>query len=335
MNPIGPPTFAPGSLGALSDVSDDLKRFESIELVTELLRRYSGCGLEVTNPHVFGQLAHALVLRTDVHGNRFSRERLVNQCRTMRTLDFDPHRKTVVELGSGGLNPFARLMVFYLFGARQCIAVDLEGIRDFEGAAVAMWQTAQWILASPQSFSLPGWDRDRMRILADAEVADFERLRHGDLTAAFDVGFQFIRCNADFIPLHNCAVDLVISTSFLEHVPSANRTVEEIARITRGGGQGFHAIDGVDHRHYRGAAGMLDFLEIETDDALVFGCNRVRPLQFPEIFDAAGFDVLRIHELAPVDHTERPSTLASRFAGLDAKTLRFARAHLTLRRRNT
>ena len=63
------------------------------------------------------------------------------------------------------------------------------------------------------------------------------------------------------------------------------------------GGRGVHSIDGIDHRNYQNTGvHRLKFLEERTADSIVYECNRIRPRQFPPIFERHGFEVHQVSE---------------------------------------
>ena len=77
--------------------------------------------------------------------------------------------------------------------------------------------------------------------------------------------------------------------------------------MTRTGGIGIHGIDSSDHRRYEDPKiSALDYLCLEPESSYFFlglddrpevghFMNRIRPTQYPEIFERHGFEVLKFN----------------------------------------
>lgn len=121
------------------------------------------------------------------------------------------------------------------------------------------------------------------------------KLFHGDPSGLDEGRLTFRQGSACDTGLADGEADIVLSDSFFEHVDDAEQAVGELARITKSGGLGTHSIDGSDHRHYADQSlHPLEFLTIDTEEALVYRCNRIRPLQYAEIFGRHGFEVVEV-----------------------------------------
>jgi SAM-dependent methyltransferase len=105
-----------------------------------------------------------------------------------------------------------------------------------------------------------------------------------------------------FTPLENLegiedgSVDVVFSNAVLEHVVSPQNSFQQLARITRASGYGFHQVDFRDHRDMKRP---LEFLLMEDNKfAREFEkchgeCgNRWRHWEYLALFSRAGFEVL-------------------------------------------
>jgi hypothetical protein len=98
---------------------------------------------------------------------------------------------------------------------------------------------------------------------------------------------------------------------------------------------GSHAIDGMDHRHYGSPAiAPLEFLTEESEERLLHECNRLRPLQFVEMFERHGFEVLEVQRHRSIDI---PAPLRERMVdpwrSLPTEVLEVIHAHLVVRKR--
>ena len=110
--------------------------------------------------------------------------------------------------------------------------------------------------------------------------ADRLRMHRGGLEAVEDIA--------------DGSIDITYSNATLEHIADVRRAIDGLARITRRGGVGFHQTDFRDHRTLDRPLEFLTCEEAEFQTILeecAWSCgNRVRPCEFLEAFDRAGFD---------------------------------------------
>jgi SAM-dependent methyltransferase len=89
-------------------------------------------------------------------------------------------------------------------------------------------------------------------------------------------------------------IDISYSNATMEHLRNASRAIEQLSRVTRAGGVGFHQIDLRDHRDFDRP---LEYLTL-TEDALNelmderdYSCgNALRYTDFEQLFEQHGFD---------------------------------------------
>jgi SAM-dependent methyltransferase len=301
----GTSTSPAGVLNPVTGIcAPELSRFSSAELGAELLRRLrsgdSGFADMGSLSESFSTLAHEIEHRLDLPGNRLSRRKLrdhlANSCRVLLRDRIPVEGMTVVELGCGSLHPLGVVFQFVILGAAAGIGVDLDTPQSLQISARALAHAAALALMGPDLLFdfVPGLTREA--ILRNLHGIDLPRLWHGDI-GGVGSRLRILQASADATGLTDGSVDLVTSTSFLEHVRDAAATLREIARVTRCGGRGAHSIDGADHRSYSDQRiGPLDFLCIPSTAPIVHECNRIRPLEFVSLFEAHGFRV---------DHVER------------------------------
>lgn len=109
--------------------------------------------------------------------------------------------------------------------------------------------------------------------------------------AAMKVGME----NIHEVP--DSSVDVTYSNATFEHLTDPARAIQELARVTRPGGLGFHQIDFRDHRNFERP---LEYLTISPQNselqlkrmAWTFG-NGVRSTEFEAMFRAAGFRIVQ------------------------------------------
>ena len=95
-----------------------------------------------------------------------------------------------------------------------------------------------------------------------------------------------------------------------------------------------HVIDGIEHRSYsQPDISPLAFLEEESSEKLIFGCNRIRPTEYVELFEEEGFEVVEFRPsgLLNVSADER-SSMQDRFSRMSLPDLEIGRATFFLRR---
>jgi SAM-dependent methyltransferase len=297
---------APGSGGWLDHASrrSDLNL---PELIAELQSAVTTLD-DLSEPAQIGMLLGGLCAeldgRLDVHSNRFSR------CRSKELASwFAGHPAmnhellrggTFVELGCGGKNPLSSLAILVAAGAQRGIGVDLD--RLDEGVAMrALARTVIELIAAPDLYLAPYPIRGE-EVRGRFEALDLEALFAGRAEGLGDSGLSYRQVAADATGIETGTVSGIASRSFLEHVPDPDAVIAEMARTCRAGAVGSHAIDGMGHRHYGSPAiAPLESLTEESEERLLHECNRLRPLQFVEIFERHGFEVLEVQRHRSID----------------------------------
>jgi SAM-dependent methyltransferase len=287
------------------------------DLCVELLARLSTGEVVASDRDlvVAGQLQDRLDVATDVHLNRFSRQRLVDTTHAIFAQHAPEtfHDATVVDLGCGSLNPFSFGFLCLLLGARRAYAVDLEPVQDERRAVRALTHVAGWLLTDA---------RGLIGRAVDPEGMPGDRLR-------------YLRESTEALSLADGEADFVSSVSLLEHVDDIDSTLASLTRITKVGGVGHHVVDFVDHRLYGGQVDHpLAFLTIDSPERLVHGCNRLRLGQLRSAFDRHGFTVERVEPCRtdPVTDADR-LTFAEPFRSMTLDDLSMTCARFFVRRR--
>lgn len=339
-----------GSLRGAEMRRSSIKSFSADELAAELhLRSIPTDGLatellvrarngDLCEPQLTGDLQMAYELGGDQHGNRFSRRRLRDFFSNTYPFEgcenLELEGATVMEIGCGSENPLALLMVFALLGARRCIGVDLDEPYGGNNRMVrGMARAASYLLLDPR-LVVGSYPITREQVAANAAEFDLRQLYWGHPAGVPAGRLQHLRKSLYDLDLP-AEVDLTFSVSFLEHIPDVDKAVGVLARITKPGGFGIHGIDGTDHRRYNHPEiGPLQFLCEDTDAALVHGSNRLRPLQFVDVFEAHGFEVLEVRPETPIEVTdELRSSLAERFRSIPEEVLQWGSARIFVRRK--
>ncbi|MCR9245418.1 MAG: class I SAM-dependent methyltransferase [bacterium] len=285
---------------------------------------------------LLGTMCARIESRLDIHPNRFSRQKTSMLARILSKHPAITWERflggTFVDLGSGGLNPLASMVVLLAAGAGRCYCIDLDEL-DTEVALRGLARTAMELIAEPATY-LPRGLVTGEQVRENLAGLDVLRLERGELAALNGFPLEFRNCSADATGLLTASVDGITSNSFLEHVPDPDAIVAEMARISKSGAIGWHGIDGVDHRSYAQAVGPLDFLRVESSEPLVYQCNRVRPLEFVNRFEEHGFEVLEQEVVRTVGVTNADrARMAEPWRSMPKEHLEVVGLRLSTRRR--
>ena len=287
------------------------------DLVAEIDARL-GTGHLVDKLHTadwLTRLAMRIEVRTDRFDNRLSCSNLVGQ---MAWLLSHPHWSLAtlrdsefLELGCGNLNPYARCIAAIAVGARRAVAIDLDAIGEPFVAARAALQALQWLHTDPEAI-LPGLGLSPEIVGPRFAGVDMRRLAIGDPAGLPAELVAYENRDVSRLAHADASVGASLSSAFLEHVPDLDQTLREMARVTRRGGIGTHNIDASDHRAYSDeATHPLEFLTVESNEALVAGSNRLRIFEIHAAFEANGFQVVGT---MPHTRTDVPPDIRRRLA---------------------
>lgn len=270
------------------------------ELTSEALARAKGGDFGASEEAILlalelnGELEQSL----DLHNNRFSLRRYRDLFDSFYRYVGPPapplEAATIVDLGCGSLNPFGFLFVLLMLGARRGIAIDLETIHDWPRAANALAEVAATLLIAPDRI-VGETPAPIAQLLKNITAFDLAKLRAGDRTGIDPARLVYRRESVHSLSLDTGEADLIISNAFFEHIPAVESAIAELARVTRPGGMGVHVIDCSDHRRYHDARiHPLQFLTESHEGPLAHGSNRLRPVEFAELFERNGFEVINM-----------------------------------------
>jgi SAM-dependent methyltransferase len=243
---------------------------------------------------VFRALSDVLEQLLDVPGNRFSLAQqrayfaFVERC--MRHHNVPLRGAVYVDAGCGSANPYGRMFTHLMGGAKRGYCIDLDPVQNISAALKALARLASSVIVAPKSvFEFhPLTSREVFENIADF---DLEKLARG--TGGLSDRLQLLNRSAAETGLPDASVDVVVSNSFLEHVPDANAVIAEFARITKPGGFAMHGIDCRDHRWYgQPMIHEVEFLTVESSDPIVFESNRLRMMDFERCFADHGFTII-------------------------------------------
>lgn len=336
------PQSAPGGIQGNPGESDKRRTDLPLpELINELRVAIGEGPPLAVSPQVsrlLGTLLAELELGLNVHGNRFSRIKQTVQFNQIRNHpDFTPELVqggAFVELGCGGLNPLANSLILIALGASEGIAIDMEPVKSVILAARALFKIAIELIAEP-SIYLGDFQITREQVRKNLERFDLLALDKGSAAGIDGTGLRFMVAPAESTGLADASIDGLVSASFLEHVSDVDAVFAEMARISRPGAIGSHRIDGIDHRSYQDdSIGLLDFLTEDSDAAIVYSSNRIRPLEFRERFQRHGFEVLQVQTLRKeVVSEEQRAAMVEPFRSMSLEDLGTVRVDFAVRRK--
>jgi SAM-dependent methyltransferase len=295
--------------------NESLQGFSTTELMTELIER-TGCEkLAGSEQEAFLSqvLLEALTRYSDVHLNRHSIRNLANNFRALAQplidLGIPIEGATCMELGCGSITPWALSFALLAKGAKRAIAVDIDPVGDPASACRSLVNVARSIFSDPtQIYGDGAASFSPEKFTESIGGFDLKQLSKGMISGLDNDRLDYRIESVYELSLSKDSIDIVFSNSCLEHVPDADKAIEALAGVTKPGGYGLHIIDCNDHWIY-GVPGTepLDFLKIQSTEALVHGCNRLRPKQYLSLFEGHGFEIITADysQPAPVTEAER------------------------------
>ncbi len=310
------------------------------ELCSELLARIQegSFGADDSSIGLGCELDDALKIVLDVHNNRLSRRRYRDLFGAYYEFLQPPRPAlegaTVVELGCGPINPYGLLFLLLMLGAQRGIAVDLDEIHDEARALKALANLSAMMLIDPQAI-IGDYPITREQMLHNIPSFDLARLHAGDPSGLDSQRLSYRRESVHALSLLDGEVDFMMSNAFLEHLSSVDDAITEIARVMRKDGIGVHTIDGADHRSYGDpTCHPLELLTEATNESIVHGSNRIRPLEFVSLFERHGFEVISFEPFVTreIDANLR-ARLAEPFRSMTDDVLSVIIAKIVVRRR--
>jgi SAM-dependent methyltransferase len=257
-------------------------------------------------------LSDELGTAVDVHSNRFSRTRHFDLF-GMFQHDLGHPRPPIagasyLDLGCGAVNPYGFGTMMCMLGATSCQSMDLETLEDHARALRGVARLIDAVLMDPPRV-VRDYPITRDQILRNLTGIDVSALRRGE-PSGLGGRLGYHQRSAYSTGLADASIDVITSNSFLEHVDDAGALLREMARVTKPGGFSVHAVDGTDHARYaRPEIGPHEFLTDPTP-GIIRGCNRIRPLEFPALFEQHGF---RIQQTIVRDRHPVSDELRARF----------------------
>jgi SAM-dependent methyltransferase len=212
------------------------------------------------------------------------------------------------DLGCGRHSPYGIAAVFYLNGARRCIATDIEDPDDPARAARALYELLIDCLTNPDKWRWSGIGR--MDFLDRIYAFDLEALRAGELAKGLaNVDVEYVQADFCETSIEEDSVDVMASRSVLEHIPDLDAAARNMFKLLKPGGVAFHFVDMADHGIYGPGANRDYWTFLESADWRGH-TNRLRVHEVEAGLAGAGLSVSRVHTQSvpmPADLQERLS----------------------------
>ncbi len=265
--------------------------------IANLLARYlqhKTCeDLYAKQKEVFGHLGALIDLKSQNPLNRYSVQRSSVLLHLLkRHPDFEWNAlqgARCLDVGCGGLNPLGPLSALVCAGAIECVGIDQDELADPSLAARAIYNYCAALLCRND---VNVHQSELHSMIERLNGFDLEKLSRGDIGGIDHSRLSYKTEDFLFAELEQSNFDFLMSTSFLEHVADPEVIIERMSWLSAPGAFSVHVIDGCDHRVY-GEPDLhpLEFLKTETNESLVGGCNRMRPLAYRKLFEKHGFEV--------------------------------------------
>ncbi|MBL1210786.1 methyltransferase domain-containing protein [Geminocystis sp. GBBB08] len=295
---------------------DDISTYDlGCELLKRLEVESDNQSLSHNEINLFSTLEKILNQRLEIFENRFSLKWLRGQFYASyhywQNHQIPLKDATYIEIGAGAINPFSFMFLYLMLGAKKCFCLEPDSLVNKPLILSNLAETVGKLLINPKGVIL-NYPITKEEIISNISTFNLSALLKGKEEGLDSEKLVYLPESLFNNSIPNETADVLITVSVLEHLPDLDLSLQEIGRITKTGGYGLHNIDGMDHEYYQNSnIHPLDFLRVDTDEKIVGVCNRIRPLNFIEIFERNGFKVL---EVRPYNKMEISSDLRSSFA---------------------
>jgi SAM-dependent methyltransferase len=240
---------------------------------------------------------------------------------------------TYVDIGCGAINPFGFMFLYLMLGAKKCFCLEPDSLQNPDLILENLAQTVGKIIINPQKV-VADYPITREEIIKNIASFKLESLAQGEWKGLDQNRLIYLQESVTNNTIPDNEADVMVTNSVLEHLPDLDAAFKEFNRITKKGGYGIHNIDGIDHWSYSNPQfHPLEFLKVDTLDAIVHLSNRIRPLSFVEIFERHGFEVLEIkpYRNITVEQSLRDSFVEP-FRSMNQECLEVAQAYFLVRK---
>jgi SAM-dependent methyltransferase len=309
----------------LQDFVQKIKHFRARRFLRKILRKFrpvSALGpIEASAPVNFSpRNASAEKLREDVN---YAVGIARNYLQYIQSSQIEAKNKVILEIGPG-IN-FGSILVLACYGARVMASDRFLAPWDDGYHPKFYGLLRDWVKANMPEADTSGLDK----ILA-------EKAYPPNVIKLFSTSLEELN------GIEDESIDVVFSNAVLEHIVSPPRSFQQLARVTRKGGLGFHQVDFRDHRDM---SRPLEFLlmkdaefGLEFEDRHGECGNRWRHWEYLDLFSQVGFELINFSpnifadEIYLQSFTPRIRRTASRHRNVSADELRIVSGLITVKR---
>jgi SAM-dependent methyltransferase len=214
--------------------------------------------------------------------------------------------KKVIDFGCGAHRPLSGALLYYLCGARNVLAIDIEGMFDRGSVAMGIISQVLSIIFDKARFDFLGAGASRKLALQRLADLDLPALIDGDLRKGLPASIDWKNTYYEELTKDERAFDVLISNTVFEHISDVGGTLSTLRANINPGGFMIVVIDYKDHRIYdRTAQSYFQYL-MDGSDHLPGYINKIRHSEFVRLAEAAGFRVEDcVLEITPPSPEER------------------------------
>jgi len=199
--------------------------------------------------------------------------------------------KKVIDFGCGAHRPLSGALLYYLCGAREALALDIEAMFDRGSVAIGVISQVLSIMFAKCQFDFASAGVDQKVVLQRLADVDLPALLKGDLRRGLPRSIQWRNSFYETLPLEEKAFDVLISNTVFEHISDLSGTLGTLRENINPDGFMVIVIDYKDHRIYNGTAQSYFQYLMDGSDHLPGYINKVRHSAFIQIARDAGFGV--------------------------------------------
>lgn len=217
-------------------------------------------------------------------------------------LDVSFNGRRVLDFGCGAHRPLSNALIYYLCGAENVTAIDVDDIFDIGSVASGLVaQCAQIVFGD--AFEFGRLRVERKEVLERLSRVNLKALRCGDIYRGLPEEIQWRQTYYEHLPHSMKQYDILIANTVFEHVVDVYGTLCELRKNISADGIAVIVIDYKDHRAYAGTTQSYYHYLIDDGDHIPGYINKMRHTEFVTAAQRAGFAVVR-EILEPMQPTE-------------------------------
>ena len=195
--------------------------------------------------------------------------------------------KRILDLGCGLSKPFSNAVLFYLLGASEIVAVDVQDYSRSKGSAFRLYALLLCIAADETVLTRRS-QKQRETVYSRLSHFSMAALRKGDMAGGLPSGIRHVVGDYRKLSLHDASFDICVSFSVFEHINELETVLASLHKNMNEGGAIFADIDYRDHRLYFEQASPWQYI-IDDGDQSPNYINKLRHSAMLNVIRSAGF----------------------------------------------